>query len=418
MTGLPPLKNASGADTSGADTSCTVPEPGTLSGYVFHEPAAQAPRDIGIWHRVLVQSGTLAPEDGRESLHPLSQDMLFGLAGGIGFMVFTFEYAEITTATVVPRFHPGPFVGNLLQRCGAQIREERTTSARMAQRNLDEALDAGRAVVVRVTRGALPWSPGGLEDYDSVDVAVAGRNQAGYVVDDGSGALRTVDPGQLAQARGRRTKDKHWQAHVVSPGTPAPDGLAGLAREAIAGTAAALLATDAPAGIPAHFAKNFGIAGIRTWQERLRDTRTRKGWPAMFADPARLLYGLRRVYESLERDWGRDGGALRGRYGSFLAEVRGLPGLDRLDPGDYYGLGEHWSAFADQVLAYGQVPLLAGCRHGQPGAADFDVADPGFVQWAREHRVEHFAALADTLQGLEEAERAAARKLAAAVGIR
>src|SRR4051812_41476525 len=129
--------------------------------------------------------------------------MLFGLAGGIGFMVFTFEYAEITTATVVPRFHPGPFVGNLLQRCGAQIREERTTSARTAQRNLDEALDAGRAVVVRATRGALPWSPGGLEDYDS------------------AGGRRTNTGRRTWSRPGRRHRmgSRGWPAKL-SPGPP------------------------------------------------------------------------------------------------------------------------------------------------------------------------------------------------------
>lgn len=385
----------------------------------------QAPRDVGIWQRVLAQSGTLAPagrEDRLNPGHPLDAGMLFGLAGGIGFMVFTFEYAEVTTATIVPRFHPGPFVGNLLRRCGAEVRQAETTSAKVAQRNLDEALDAGRAVVVRVTRGALPWSGGGLADQDPVDLAVAGRGSGGYIVDDASGLLRTLAPGQLAQARARRRQDRNWQAHVAAPGALTREELAGRVREAITETCAALLAVEAPAGIPARFAKNFGLAGLRTWIERLRDTRTKKGWTAMFADPARLFCGLRRVHESLEQDWGPMGGALRTDYAAFLAAARDLPGLHRVDPGDYYRLGERWSAFADLVLGNGQVPLLEQYRSslGQAAGRGFDTADPDFQEftgWAETHRAGHFAALADALEPILEAEQAAARRLAGAVGI-
>jgi hypothetical protein len=65
------------------------------------------------------------------------------------------------------------------------------------------------------------------------------------------------------------------------------------------------------------------------------------------------------------------------------------------------------------------VPLLSGCRNAAAGGQprDFDAADPGFARWAAGHRAEHFAALADALETILEAEWAAARKLAAAVGI-
>jgi hypothetical protein len=139
----------------------------------------------------------------------------------------------------------------------------------------------------------------------------------------------------------------------------------------------------------------------------------------MFADPSRLFYGLQRVYESLERDWGRDGGALRSRYASFLAEAQGLPGLARLEPGGYYELGERWSAFAEQVLADGRVPLPANYRQAAAAGSrrNFGSADPAFAAWAADHRADHFAALADSLEPILDAEQAAARKLAAAVGI-
>lgn len=93
-------------------------------------PEYPAPEDViqydaALWHRVLVQAGVTNPV----TEAPLSQALLAGLAGGIGFMVFTFEYEETTTATLVTRAHPEPYTQNLLARCGAKVTERTTGSA-------------------------------------------------------------------------------------------------------------------------------------------------------------------------------------------------------------------------------------------------------------------------------------------------
>lgn len=39
-------------------------------------------------------------------------------------MMFTFEYQEVTTATVVTRCRTAPYVGNLIARSGAAIEQQ------------------------------------------------------------------------------------------------------------------------------------------------------------------------------------------------------------------------------------------------------------------------------------------------------
>ena len=317
--------------------------------------------DAALWRRTLSRAGVLNPATGE----PYTEAMLAGLAGGIGFMMFTFEYRELTTATVITRFHPGPYVGNLIERCGAVIEQQRTSSARVAAARLDAALDAGHPVVVRVTKGALPWHDGtALENMESTDIAVTGREGGEYLLDDGgSGSVhgdtgtRRIDAADLAAARGHRTKDRFWQASVTGPGAGSEEHLAGHVRTAVAQTAGTLLGTVPLEGIPLGAARNFGIEGIRTWAGRLRDDKTKKGWPAMFAAPERLGPGLKMVRGFLHgSQWGGPG-ALRPLYADFLHEAGQLPGIE--DPRVvqalstavplYRELGERWAALASLV---------------------------------------------------------------------
>ena len=352
----------------------------------YPAPAGVVQYDAGLWHRVLTQAGVTHPLTGM----PLSEALLAGLAGGIGFMVFAFEYEETTTATVVTRSHPEPYVASLLARCGARVREQTTSSAKVAQANLDAALDEGRAAVVRVSESLLPFAlVAGAEEDESVDVVVVGEHDDGsYLIDDGDGELQLISPSDLAAARGRRKKDRRWLAWVPEPAVPDASVLGANAAEAIAATAARLLGESELVGIPVHFAKNFGVAGMRTWVEKLRDTRTRKGWPALFADPDRLYSGLAQVKDFLESPRYGGAGGLRAQYADFLDEAARLPvasevaGLAAAAEA-YRALAPRWTELADAV--------------------DPEV-DP-------EGRAAHFAGLADLLEAIADAEEAAARLL-------
>ncbi|MEO8220970.1 MAG: DUF4872 domain-containing protein [Specibacter sp.] len=325
--------------------------------------------DAGLWTRVLAASGTLNPF----TRAPFTEAMLAGLAGGIGFMIFTFEYKETTTASVVTRFHPGPYTENLLRRSGASVNIQQTGSATLAQSRLDAALETGVPAVVRVVRGKLPWAASdAMADMDSMDVAIVARDGAGYLMDDGGGRLEWIAADALAQARGSRKADKHWQAHVVQ-GSGAE--LAGeiltdaVVRQAIAETAHALLTRQAPPGIPPGYAKNFGILGMQQWAERLRDTSTKRGWARIFGDPQRSVAGLGMLHGLLAGKRFSGPGALRPLHAQFLQELAGLAdgaagvGLPadvmRAAAAQYRDLGERWDDLAELIGRDGEPDFAA-----------------------------------------------------------
>ncbi|WP_309082162.1 DUF4872 domain-containing protein [Zhihengliuella sp.] len=373
---------AASSSPQGHDDGADLPE--------YPAPGDVVQYDAGLWQRVLTQAGVTDPATGQ----PPSEALLAGLGGGIGFMVFTFDYDSGVTATVVTRAHPEPYVENLIGRVGVPVRQTHTSSAKLAQEHLDEALDAGRAVVVRVTESMLPWvkAAGSAEDAESVDLAVLGEDESGkYLVDDGSGELQLLRPGQLSAARSRRKKDKHWQAWVPESLSPRPERLRAAVVEAVAETTGRLLGETELQGIPAHFAKNFGVAGMRTWAERLTGTGQRD-WPALFGTDERLADGLGMVAEFFANGRFAGRGGFRGLYARFLAEAGELPGLEPLAvcAPAYADLAGEWDALAAELT-----PAAAGS--GETA------------------RLRYFAALAERISRLADAEEAAARALRTAV---
>ncbi|MGP5219337.1 DUF4872 domain-containing protein [Arthrobacter rhombi] len=349
----------------------------------YPAPAEVTQYDAGLWHRVLTQAGVAHPLTGQ----PLSEALLAGLAGGIGFMVFVFDDASTTTATVVTRAHPEPYTANLLTRSGAKVREQKTGSARLAAQYLDAGLDAGRAVVVRVSRASLPWMEIGIADEDEpVDVAVLGEHDEGeLIIDDGSGELQLIAPETLAAARSRLKALKNWQTWVPSSGGPDVETLKRNILQAIEETTGRLLGTSDLNDLPAHFAPQVGITGLRTWVGQLRDTTSAQGWTGLLSEPGRLAHALDTVVEFLtDGRYGGPGG-LRGLYADFLDEASELPGLERLaecSP-DYRAVAGQWDELTDMI--------------------DPDI-DP-------DERSGHFAAIADRVEPLAVAEENAATRL-------
>lgn len=349
----------------------------------YPAPTEVVQYDAGLWHRVLTQAGVSNPATGE----PLSEALLAGLAGGIGFMAFTFEYEQATTVTLVTRAHPEPYTQNLLRRCGAKVTERTTGSSDSATEYLDAGLDAGRAVVVRVAVSALPWIEAGeVDEADTIDVAIVGEHEDDLLIDDGSGALMPISPNDLAVARAKRKKEKNWQAWIPSRRSPNLDTLSANVLEAVTETNGRLLGTLELKGIPEHFANRVGIAGMHTWVESLRDTDSKKGWTQIFADPQRLETGLAQLHCFMTDTRFGGLGGLRGLYADFLDECEQFPGLEPLaeHAADYAQLAADWIDLSEMV--------------------DPEI-DP-------ETRSELFARMADQMEKIAAAEERAATALA------
>lgn len=315
--------------------------------------------DAALWHRVLTQAGVTHPLTGE----PLSEALLFGLGGGIGFMLHSFSEAQTFSLALTTRAHPEPFSANLVERSGTKVRIRTTGNAQAAAANLDAGLDAGRAIVVRVSRAALPWiNPAEVDPADTIDVAVLGEMDDALLIDAGTDQLELISPEDLAAARAKHKRDKNYCAWVPSRRAPKPDLLRVSVLASLEQATGRMLGSSELPGLPAHYARNFGVAGMRQFAERLSDTTGETGWPRLLASDTLRHEALRQLDQFLsERRFAATDG-FRGLFAAFLNEAAQLPELSPLaaHTATYQQLTERWMSFT------------GGLRQSLTGELDID----------------------------------------------
>jgi Butirosin biosynthesis protein H, N-terminal/Domain of unknown function (DUF4872) len=319
----------------------TLPRTDVVPGY----PAFGGDRhhDSGLLTHVLAAAGVVTAHDGR----PLDEPAVAGLAGGVGFMYFSFSYeGHLPTMTIVPRIHPRPFLRGALERAGVPHRLLETGSASKAAKELDAALAAGRAPVCTVDRPSLGYHPeaAAYAGNDPYDVAVVGRRGDGAVLLDDECLDPVAVPGEVfAAARAAHRKSRHRML-VVDDGA-APVDLAAAARAAIAVTVHDLT-EDVMAN---NFAGNFGLRGLAKWADAVADRRTKHGWARLYGSGAAHAHAMQRLYDCLTTEYSSPG-AMRPLYADFLDQVAHLlddPAAAREAADGYARAGALWSQIAD-----------------------------------------------------------------------
>lgn len=252
---------------------------------------------------------------------PLSEAMLLGLGGGIGFAYFTFEYkGHIPTMTVMMRRHtmPGALMAAMLPRAGVEHRVLQTTSARKAEKDLREALQTETAVLCTVGSGALGYDGG------SADVAAMSPQQVAVVGIDGERAWlddRPKEPvevpmARLTTARGVYRKAKHRL--IAFDGQLQHHDLPAAVERAIADTVEGF--TTAPYK---NWAANFGLRGMDKLADALEGRSSKKSWQRLFATDTAQATGRLRLKACLEQEYTSGGGG-RPLYADFLDEAATL----------------------------------------------------------------------------------------------
>ncbi|MEO6088424.1 MAG: BtrH N-terminal domain-containing protein [Umezawaea sp.] len=270
-----------------------------------------------------------------------SEPMLAGLAGGIGFMYFVFEYAgHHPTMTIVTRHHPDPYVPAALRRAGIVHEVSRTTSVRKAEAALRSALADG-PVICTVDRNRLPWhgltGEWGPEAYP---VGVLGIEDDVVLLDD---ECVRPNPLPLADFLGAWSSDRKSKHEMITVGAGWRPDVEG----AIATTCAHLTGPV----LGNNFDVNFGFSGMRRLAGQLRDPKGKQGWARRYADPGALFFALRRLHDCLEVEHGGPS-ATRPLYAEFLREV-GKPEAAGL----FDASGVLWSEVAARAVA--ATPALA-----------------------------------------------------------
>ena len=313
--------------------------------------------DTAALTRLLAALGVTDPAAGR----PLSEAMVLGVAGGIGFAYFVFEYEDLTTlylgGRINPYIHKRDAAEAALTRLGVPFQVRRTSGPAAAERHLRTALDQGRPVVATVDGARLPSRavPPELPGMTPQDVLVELR--------DGQPVLWDLAPvpvpvtwAELAEARAGVRSARH---RLVVADAPADfgDGVGSSTSEVDLPGAAAAGIADTWTGMLDPPMRNFGVPGLAKWADLLTAPRDPKGWPRLLAAPGRQL----------------GGGFFRSMYAEFLEEAAGplgRPGLATL-AGAYRELAAAWTTLAETARdAAGPQPLdpdtltalLAGLR--------------------------------------------------------
>ncbi|MCA9242376.1 MAG: DUF4872 domain-containing protein [Phycisphaerales bacterium] len=399
-----------------ADTPDTGAVPNLFAGY---RCAGGVCRDTGAARNFLAQAGLIAKHNGE----PISEAMLAGLGGGVGFLYAVFEYKGLPPMLSVLARHEtmsDTFVFGALSRSGAGLDVSETGSAAAAAKALEAAIADSRpalavadVVVLADESGKSP-----MQGFAPTVVAVAGVEGDDLLIDEGGLAPRRLTRERFARARGARKQAKNRLATVSDRG--AKLDLRGAVYEAVAATIERYFKSPWKA-----FASNVGFAGLEKWQTLMTDPKDKKGWPRLFAD-GRAPLALRRTFQGIEHEF-TPPAAGRPMYARFLEEAGEVTGNRAFGAAakTFDAAGERWRAASNFIASCGVPSVESGCelldrysewlddpRVGEGGQFSRLYAPPTEAEPIEpEAALKLFGELADHVGGIIAAEREAVAAL-------
>jgi hypothetical protein len=283
---------------------------------------------------------------------PLSEAMVCGLGGGIGFLyaVFTYQAVPHPLLTIVAQHHPQPWASAVYTRLGVSFAEVHSTSPDAALAKLRRALADG-PVLCTVDRSGLPWhagvSPLAAADPHPV-LVVAATADSVSVIDDQDAPVALPLP-IFAQAWAGHRRGRHHLLRITS--VPSAVDLAAAVRDAVASTTAHLTGPV----LGNSFDANFGFSGMSRLVTDLRADRGRSAWITRFA--GHLDYAMGRVVDGVRREYTADN-ATRTLYADFLAQAAPLLDLPSLPQAvdAFRASGRSWGSVARVAAAGGSSP--------------------------------------------------------------
>jgi hypothetical protein len=330
---------------------------------------------------------------------PISEELVFVVAGGIGLGVFVFHYPELSSLFLNGRHRLDDsrgFVVGGLERLGLKVEVAETAGRAAARRQLAAALESGPAIawcdsVELGTRGVPAAMSGG--GYHVVSVLALDEAAGSVTIGDLRAAPEVVDSEVFARARARIARDRNRLARVAGR---APLDISAAVRSGLAAT------VD---GLRSPRNSSFGIAAVSRLADRLTATSGRDARTVVFPGGRRLWGALRSIHEYVET-YRTGGGLMRPMFARGLTDAARLTGDGRLEApaARYAELGTRWSDLAAAALPAG-IDLLDATRDELDALADGYArgasADQLAVSW---NRLDELGAAADAEFPLSEAE--------------
>lgn len=302
--------------------------------------------DIGALKNILAHAGVQAPHTGE----PYSEEMLFGIAGGVGVIYFTFVFNHsgsefrtmyISTRDVRMSSNLG-YAQTAAERIGCTTLVQETGGAKAATANLISSLEKGIPAVVWLDYASLPYSgmPAEMIKFTEHIAVVFGLEDGKAYIGDRAMSPLVITEQELASARGAITSQKR-RLLTIEP----PQGEPDLKAAILAGI------SDCARGMTEPSISNFGLKGLEKWADRLTNAKDKQGWPRIFPPGPYLIEALQSVYNYIEV-YGTGGAGSRGLYADFLDEASGI--VDRPElravADEYRHNAELWQKLAESAL--------------------------------------------------------------------
>lgn len=275
----------------------------------YHHFEGESP-DTGTIRNALAYQHTLMPHSDK----PITEALLFGISGGVAAGYFTFEFHGYDpTFPFMTRYTFDPTT-IIFEQLGIQPEIRQTDNADKGLKNLTDALEAGKPVIVWADMYTLAYNRPVVktkDDYGMMPLLVYGYDDSAVHIADRAHVPLTAAPDELAAARGRVKKEKY---RVMTLGAP---DLSKLPAAVKAGIETTIKSMSGIAPIKPLQGK-FGPDGFTRWAELLVD-KTAKGWGKLY--PGVKLYTMLMTgYEYMLLN-GNGGDGSRSFYADFLIEA-------------------------------------------------------------------------------------------------
>jgi len=286
-----------------------------------------------------------------------TEEILFGLGGGIGCAYFLFDMHGGHPVVIGYRIHAKEgdtpyFTLQMTEGWGATADVRHSSSPSAATKSLVKILNDGFTPIVWVEVTKLPYMfPLGPADAYH-QVVVYGMEGDDVLVGDLGDSVIRMSMEELTEARNSNYAPK-FRTVVISEATAKPQ-LRETLSDRIRVTCSQMLEG---LGIA-----NFGLTALNKWAQMLTNTKNKKGWPNCFPGGPPLHGAMSTVFEQIElRGYG--GSAFRGMYADFLDQAAGVLKKSALKKvAEQFRESEaSWRAISDAALP-DSIPLLKETR--------------------------------------------------------
>ena len=255
---------------------------------------------------------------GRCSGDLCTEEMLFGLGGGLGVIYFLFDMHGGHPIVIGTRYHASEaqtpvFVMQMCEAWGAITELKHSSSRSAATKSLTKMLDDGYTPIVWVEVTKLPYLflSGHPNMYHTIVVYERDDNE--FVVGDLGQTVARISVEELEEVRHSHFAPKFRSLTIT--GAPAKPDVREMVTQRIQLTCSQMLEG---LGIT-----NFGMQAFKKWANMLINTKNKKGWSQCFTDGPGLHGAMSSVYGQIElRGFG--GSAFRGMYADFVEQAAGV----------------------------------------------------------------------------------------------